>query len=464
MSKFTELNTSQATLLTQPEASISQSYQTWLCQNVVKKGSKFAYLAKPDELLAREELVGTLKHNLEPLNLEKPVLRQSIEDAVTAVSDPFRNDGGPHLCIWGGRSVFDPSSCHKLVPTGTGTVMINTYNEPAFRAIPPAPTSQLEPFLRFFEKIFRDPQERAMVCGWIASSLKGGKNRPSWALIAYSSEKGTGKSTLGHIIARLHGATNSMTIAGLDKFTQRFNAPTLAKTFVSVEELGETLPPKQIETAKALLTGETIATERKLSDTHEVALHTSVYASTNRLPTYLNELERRFLLVDASHSGHASGPDREDFAALIQEIRGLLDDTRVVSALYKWFMNYNLPTGFEPTSVNVATQSTALMRQVAEAGRVEQRALLQDLEGVCVVAHPDLEALAKRRYQMSRKDISTALAGDGWHKRAATWGDQACRGIVWVRDGCTLTDGYVHGPGVGHKQALVDHFAQHRFD
>jgi hypothetical protein len=102
--------------------------------------------------------------------------------------------------------------------------------------------------------------------------------------------------------------------------------------------------------------------------------------------------------------------------------------------------------------------------QVAEAGRVEQRALLRDLEGVCVVVRPDLEALAKRRYQMSRKDISTALAGDGWHKRAATWGDQACRGIVWVRDGCTLTDGYVHGPGVGHMQALVDHFAQHRFD
>ena len=47
--------------------------------------SRITRVRKPDELLAREELVGTLKHNLERLNLEKPVLRQSIEDAVTAV-------------------------------------------------------------------------------------------------------------------------------------------------------------------------------------------------------------------------------------------------------------------------------------------------------------------------------------------------------------------------------------------
>ena len=126
----------------------------------------------------------------------------------------------------------------------------------------------------------------------------------------YSREKGTGKSTFCEIARELFGAHNTATQNNVDKLTNRFNSVALTSRPVISEEVNLRSESTSSITLKTFITDSHVLAERKGREPDRIRLVSSFTFTTNHLPVWIEQGERRFLIIDTGHDGHSAGLSR----------------------------------------------------------------------------------------------------------------------------------------------------------
>lgn len=64
--------------------------------------------------------------------------------------------------------------------------------------------------------------------------------------------------------------------------------------------------------------------------------------------------DRRFLVIDMGHVGHASGPKAEDFADFMVQFYEWMDDPENIAKAYNALMERKQSEGFNPKALNTS--------------------------------------------------------------------------------------------------------------
>ena len=100
------------------------------------------------------------------------------------------------------------------------------------------------------------------VLKWCAFMIQNPTIVPEVALCFWGN-KGTGKSTLGRILAKIVGQDASTIVSGVNQLTSNFNGEFYGKLFIHGEEVNPALSPEADSKLKALITDTVISYEQK---------------------------------------------------------------------------------------------------------------------------------------------------------------------------------------------------------
>jgi hypothetical protein len=127
------------------------------------------------------------------------------------------------VALWDGRTRCQPGSKTRVLRTDL-MASINTWIEPSYRGLgeQKADISMLEQFL---DRTVVEAEDKTRFLDWLSWCLQNESDKPGWAPLLYSHEKGTGKSTLTKLLEKLFGQENTMQSNGVSQVTGRFNYP-----------------------------------------------------------------------------------------------------------------------------------------------------------------------------------------------------------------------------------------------
>lgn len=339
-----------------------------------------------------------------------------------------------------------------------GAVSVNSWTKPTYRTVVPS-NQPLDPIESFFDVIFTRAEEKAMFLDWLAWSLQNEALKPKWAPFLYSATKGSGKSTLCKLVAALFGIGNSVTQNNVDKLVSQFNMSVLQSKLVICEELNLKPGSAQGNTLKTYLTEEDALAERKGLEAERVKQSCCFLFTSNHLPLWIEPEDRRYYLIDVDHDGHAAGPNAEKFSALVGEVIAFLGDEAKVVALWQSLMHRKLSEGFTTQTLNIATQSTALMKRVqAATGQVvvDQLQELLDELGLNAISEADVVRLSGTKLHIGANQIKYMMTDLGWIKGKAKWGGVDYSRALWVQADYHAHDGKLAGPA-GYEVDLAEH-------
>lgn len=436
---------------------INQEFiEDFLLKHYVRFNERFVPVDDPKAHLPKALLIASVRRCLQKVHQASKVPSNLVAKAVEAVIDPEADDVSRMLGVWAGGYVCRPGDTRRILPNDTGTVDLNTWSEPTYRKQVVKP--DLGVFRDFFLTIFPDSVERRMTFDWVSWSLRNEADRPRWGLMLYSQKKGTGKSTFAKICRCLFGPENSLTLNGVSKLTQKFSATALTRKFVNCEEVDIRPASKQVNDLKALFTDEKMAIERKGIEVEQADL-TGVYLFTsNHVPAFLKELDRRLYVIEVSHGGHASGPNADEFGNLVERVEAALEDERQVAALYAYFKQRLMSPGFNPHSLNTAVHATPIMRQILASEDANRQLLSEFLDGreSHAITLDDLAQFGRKELRKTTGDVQAMMMDLGWKQQKAKWGGAAYSKAIFVRPGFVADGGRLHGDG-GYDESLASH-------
>lgn len=306
--------------------------------------------------------------------------------------------------------------------------------------------------------MFQREAERIRVLDWLAWCLQNESKKPNWAIMLYSQDKGTGKSTLCNIATRLFGEENTARQNNLEKVAGKFNGPMLSSKLIVSEEV-ELRPGSDAgNKLKTLITEASTTTEHKGRDVERVRLHSCFLLTSNHLPTWIEAGERRFYVVDVGHDGHASGPNSEFFTMVVRAVEKALGDDEKVAAFYSWLMQRELSADFDAMTLNTKLHGTDLMRRL-EANQVTAttQQLAEYLSGQEAVAitEQDLRVYMTKEMRLNANSLQYMMTELKWHRYQAKYGGKDYARAIWVKAPYALDRGQIIGPD-GSKQAVCD--------
>ena len=137
----------------------------------------------------------------------------SISHAVVHGSSP---DPRMTFGIYSGKSYPQPGNSAKRL-FRDGLWDINLWQEPSYRRLPPSQNFLDQPcaFQDMLTFAILDETQRNHLLDWISWCLQNEAQKPTWSILLYSEEKGTGKSTIGEVLENLFGADNTSTVNGI---------------------------------------------------------------------------------------------------------------------------------------------------------------------------------------------------------------------------------------------------------
>ena len=196
-------------------------------------------------------------------------------------------------------------------------------------SLPNMISMRLGPLDRFMDRTIVNADDKTRFLDWLSWCLQNEHKKPGFAPLLYSREKGTGKSTLCQFVTRLFGKDNTHSANGLSQVTGRFNKPMLDSKFLVMEELKLKPGSDQGNALKSLITEADTSAERKGVDIEKTTQCCCFLFTTNHLPQFIEPNDRRFLVIDMGHEGHASGPEAEEFAKFMTEFYEWMDKPEV---------------------------------------------------------------------------------------------------------------------------------------
>ncbi|MDF1671593.1 MAG: DUF5906 domain-containing protein [Roseovarius sp.] len=338
-------------------------------------------------------------------------------------------------------------------------VEINTWKTPDYRNLKDvkADFGVAEHFLDVF---FTRKEEREKFLDWLSWSLQHEEDKPAWAPLFYSETKGSGKSTLCKLVARLFGDENTAVLNSVDKLTGRFNMSVLNRKLVISEEVNLRADSAQGNALKTYITETDTVSERKGLDAEGIKQLCCFLFTTNHLPLWIEAEDRRYYLVDVDHNGHAAGEGAQEFAELVGALHEFMEDDRNIAALHRALMEREQSPDFNAKTLNVVEDATPLMKRVHGASEATRKAMLREYlaeQGIHALPESDVSRIVKGELDgniSSTKHLMTEL---GWSKDKVKWGGRNFGKSLWVEKHYWADRGKLNGPE-GFEEDLTKHF------
>lgn len=426
----------------------------YLAANFVRRDGKFYRVSMPNSALSLSDLKRVALHlvrrDFPHMALTKDIWRKVIQHAVENVHD----DQEQTIAVWDSSVVCRPDVASQLV-VSDGTARINSFRAPAYRSLGSAVAdmTMLEVLL---ERIFVQASDRTMFLDWLAYVLQNESDKPTWSILLYSRSKGTGKSTLCRLLRQLIGEENSISLNGISKLTGRFNRTVMTRKLITCEEVKLKPGTDQGNTVKALISEKEVAVEGKGKEVEEIEQLCVFVFTTNHHPHWIEEDDRRFLVVDCDHSGHASGPDVEAFQALMAEFHAWMKEPLNLARLRNALLARKVSNSFNPKALNVAAIDTPIMQQLrATSGEVLQDALEELLleRELFAISQRSLIRIFADEFGANQNRIRHLMEGLRWYSTKVKFGGADYVRTVWVHPEYQVARGRVVGPS-GYDEAF----------
>jgi len=435
-----------------------QDEKAFLCKYVaktfVRKDGKFYKVSNPSAALSLSDLKRVALHLVRQefpgIVLNEDLWRAVIKYAVEKVHD----DQEQTIAVWDGAIECRPDLDVPIV-LSNGTARLNSYVTPSYRLLddPGADLSMLEALL---ESVIVQPSDRAMFLDWLAYVLQNENDKPAWSILLYSRSKGTGKSTLCSLLRRLIGEPNSISLNGISKLTGRFNRTIMTRKLVTCEEVKLKPGTDQGNTVKALISEREVAVEGKGKEVEEIGQVCVFAFTTNHYPHWIEADDRRFLVIDCDHSGHASGPDAEAFQAFMSEFHEWMKEAKNLARLRNALLARKPANSFNPKALNVAAIDTPIMQQLrSTSGEVMQDALQEYLlqREIFAISQGQLMTIFAEEFRANPNRIRHLMEGIRWYSTKAKFGGVDYARVIWVHPDHQVSRGRVTGPN-GYSEAF----------
>jgi hypothetical protein len=181
--------------------------------------------------------------------------------------------------------------------------------------------------------------------------------KPGVALV-FSGRKGTGKSLVTEILARVIGKTNTLITASGKKLFSQFNWHLADKLLIGAEEAFFVGNRELNDQLKHLLTGEDIEVEQKYGQRISMkSMHRMIMTSNHDQVIAASDDERRFFVCDVSDGRRG---DNAYFARLVRIIKGENDPTL---AAFMYELQHRNIANWNPETAARNAASADLARQ-----------------------------------------------------------------------------------------------------
>ena len=307
----------------------------------VRMDGKYYDASDPRNKYSRDDVMMASVHRFQEEHAEIPLsndlLREVFETALTKTSF----DRTLMVPTWNGTVQCLPGQEERF-SWKHGMVTINTWTKPSYRSLEAA-----EPTLGtigdFLDFIFDTPREKDIFLDWLAWCLQNEDQKPTWGPLLYSKSKGTGKSTLCDIARALFGAGNSIRQNNVDKLTGQFNLQVLLSKLVISEELDIRQGTKAANALKTFMTETDASAEAKGRELQRIEQCFAAMFTSNHLPLWIEENDRRYWVVGIDHEGRAGGEKSAEFGQLVGNVYAYLQHEAHLAEAYAFLMQRELP-------------------------------------------------------------------------------------------------------------------------
>lgn len=360
--------------------------------------------------------------------------------------------------VWSGGMVCRPRHDDRYV-WRNGTVEVNTWRKPKYRELTDVKADYgLAGF--FLEAVISRTAEREKFLDWLSWCLQNEDDKPAWAPMFYSETKGSGKSTLCKLVARLFGYENTLVQNSVDKLTSRFNMPVLTSKLVVSEEVHLPTGSSKGNALKTYITETETVSERKGVDAERIRQYCCFLFTTNHLPMWIEADDRRYYLIEIDHDGHATGRKALEFSEIVRGLHLHMEDDREIAALYRALVERKQSPGFNAKTLNVVEDATSLMRRVHSASESTRKARLREYlmeEGIHALPESEAVKLVKNLLSGNISSTKHLMAELGWSKESVKWGGCEYARSIWTEKGYWADRGKLRGPD-GFEEDLPKHF------
>lgn len=304
-------------------------------------------------------------------------------------------------------------------------------------------------FAELLKRMFPHYSDQVFYLDWLSWSLQNEDSKPGFSVLLYSQTKGTGKSSIALTLAKLFGQSNSIGINGISKLTSRFNQTLMSKKFIACEEAKLKPGTDAGNAVKSFITEPRVAVEGKGKEVTEVRSVSVYLMTTNHPPHWIEPDDRRFYVIEANHSGHASGPDHQDFQSFMTRYYAYLGEPANIARLYEALMARQQSNGFNPRFINIAAVDTPIMRRLhAASGEVPQQELAEIIAKKRVYAVPqsELRRIFAETLKANPNRITHFMNELGRMSESVKWGGVDYARVFWVHPDYRVSNGRVLGP------------------
>jgi len=254
-------------------------------------------------------------------------------------------------------------------------------------------------------------------------------------VMLYSRKQGTGKTVLTDVCRELFGLNNTARINGVGKLVARFNKEVLQHKFVIVEEVEVKKGSKDANAIKTLITEDSTTVEAKGLPSSVEPINSAFLMTTNHLPLWLEEADRRFFILNFDHEGYNNGgEDYENFTKIVGRLKDQVSTQAGIKGIYDELMARDL-TEHNPHSLDVAKYSTDIMIELRTLSPdVVRQQVAESLEENLINFVPvELATDVMKKFAYREPNAQTHLFTEmGWVKNRYAWGGGVQK-WAWVK-------------------------------
>ena len=357
---------------------------------------------------------------------------QAWRDFFKLLLDPPVNKLNPELSIpvWSGKRVCLPANRQKVF-FKDGTATVNIWEDPAYRRETAIPDKALDEFLAY---VIPKEQDRKVFLNWLAWNRQNEGKKPSWAVMLYSEKQGTGKSTLTDLLWALFGEENTGRANGVSKLVGRFNKELLENKLVIVEEVEVKRGSSEANSLKTLITENSTLVEAKGLPAYVEHIYCAFIMTTNHLPLWLEESDRRFFILEFNHQGYSNGgPEYETFTELVARLKKLTADPKRLKGIYDALMAWKVPKTFGE-KLDVQKYATDVMLQLRDLSPDVAKQIVEEVLNDSGIVFVPIEYASKVINLHTPREVNaqTHLFRElGWKKQKFAWAGEAQKWAWW---------------------------------
>lgn len=187
---------------------------------------------------------------------------------------------------------------------------------------------------------------------------------------------------------------------------------------------------------KSLITEDSTTMEAKNLPSSVASINCAFLMTTNNLPTWLEEADRRFFILNFDHEGYNNGgKDYAKFVGLVKDLKEQVSTPAGLKGIYDDLMARDL-TDHNPMSLDVMRHSTSLMRELQvltpDVVKEQLREILTENNIVffTVKQAKQLIDLFANREANSQTHLFTEL---GYKKARFAWGGDKSQRNCWYK-------------------------------